>query len=233
MSPTALSERRGGAPDVTDDDVYSALSRVIDPELDEEIVGLGFVARAEVHERHVSVELRLPTYWCAPNFSWLMVSDAREAVLALAGVETVDVTLIDHHAGDEISAAVTGGRSFEQAFGADADASGLEDLRVLFRRKAFLVRQGRALRALDRGRLPEATLSELPDAPATHAYLEVRQELGLDCSPAAPVLSDPAGRPVRNVDAHLRRVRMVGVSLRSNGAMCRGLLKTRYGKVTG
>lgn len=233
MRSAALEERRGEAAAATEDEVRSALSRVIDPELDEDIVGLGFVARTEVREDHVTVQLRLPTYWCAPNFSWLMVSDARDAVLALRGVESVEVTLIDHHAGDEISAAVTGGRSFAQAFGADADASGLDDLRLLFRRKAFLARQGRALRALDRGRLPEATLSDLPASPATEAYLEVRGELGLDCSPAAAALTDPAGRPVRDIDAHLRRVRMVGVSLRTNGAMCRGLLQTRYGKVDG
>ena len=233
MRSAALAERRGGEAGATEDEVYATLSRVIDPELDEQIVGLGFVARVAIAGREVGVDLRLPTYWCAPNFSWLMVSDAREAVMALPGVDHVEVRLIDHHASEEISEAVTRGHSFEQAFGADADGSGLEDLRLLFRRKAFLMRQGRALRGLARERLSEATLGELPDAPTTDAYLEVRRELGLDCSPAAAALSDPVGRPVSNIDAHLRRVRMVSVSLRSNDSMCRGLLQTRYGKVSG
>ena len=230
MSTTALDERRrGGA--VEETDVYAALSAVIDPELDEDVVGLGFVAAVRVEGRAVSVELRLPTYWCAPNFSWLMASDAREAVLAMPGVEQVEVKLVDHHAGDVISAGVSAGRSFEEAFAAEADGD-LQALRTLFRRKAFLVRQGRALRTLPRDAVAGATLGDLPDLPHTHAYLEVRRELGLDCSPHATALTDAAGRAVRDVEAHLRRVRMVDVSLRSNGAMCRGLLQTRYGKVS-
>ena len=230
MRAAALEQpRRGAEPDA---DVYAALSRVIDPELDEGVVELGFVAGVRREGARVAVELRLPTYWCAPNFSWLMVADAREALLALPGIEQADVTLIDHHASDEISAGVNDGRSFEQSFADHADGE-LGDLRTLFRRKAFLVRQGRAVAQLTRDRLPEATLSDLPVTTVTAAYLAVRGELGLDCSPAAPALSDAAGRPVRDVEDHLRRVRMIGVSLEGNSAMCRGLLQTRYGKVTG
>ena len=228
MRAAALEQRRPGAGQ--DADVYAALSRVVDPELDQDVVELGFVAGVEREGARVSVELRLPTYWCAPNFSWLMVSDAREALLRVPGVDEAEVTLIDHHATTEISAGVNAGRSFEQSFPDHADGE-LGELRTLFRRKAFLVRQGRAVASLERERLPGATISDLPETPATDAYLEVRGELGLDCSPGAPALSDAAGRPVRDVEDHLRRVRMIGVSLEGNSAMCRGLLQTRYGKV--
>ena len=228
MRAAALEQRRPEA--AAHADVYAALSRVIDPELDQDVVELGFVAGVVREGTRVSVELRLPTYWCAPNFSWLMVSDAREALLELSGVKEAQVTLIDHHATTEISAGVNAELSFEQSFPDHADGE-LGDLRTLFRRKAFLVRQGRAVAPLGHERLAHATLSDLPETPATSAYLEVRGELGLDCSPDAPALSDAAGRPVRDIEDHLRRVRMIGVSLEGNSAMCRGLLQTRYGKV--
>lgn len=230
MRAAALDERRPGTG--RDAAVYAALSRVIDPELDQDVVELGFVAGVQRDGPRVAVQLRLPTYWCAPNFSWLMVSDAREALLEVPGVDRADVTLIDHHATDEISDGVNAGRSFEGAFPDHADGE-LGELRSLFRRKAFLARQARALRELPRERVAEATLAELPDTPAAAAYLAVRDELGLDCGPSAPAVSDAAGRRVRDVDDHLRRVRMVDVSLEGNGAMCRGLLQTRYGKVAG
>ena len=227
MRAAALEQRRPGRG--AHADVYAALSRVIDPELDQDVVELGFVAGVERDGARVSVKLRLPTYWCAPNFSWLMVSDAREALLGVPGIEAAEVTLIDHHATTEISAGVNSELSFEQSFPDHADGE-LCDLRTLFRRKAFLVRQGRAVAPLERERLSEATLSDLSATPATAAYLEVRGELGLDCSPSTPVLTDAAGRPVRDIEDHLRRVRMIGVSLEGNSAMCRGLLQTRYGK---
>jgi hypothetical protein len=45
------------------------LARVLDPELDESILDLGFVRSLELHSGHASVALRLPTSWCAVNFS--------------------------------------------------------------------------------------------------------------------------------------------------------------------
>ena len=58
-----------------------------DPELDEPITSLGFVASCAVSAAgDAQVRLRLPTYFCAPNFAYLMVADAYDAVAALPGV---------------------------------------------------------------------------------------------------------------------------------------------------
>ena len=48
--------------------VMAALDTVRDPELDEPVTSLGFVASCEVSDDGVAeVHLRLPTYFCAPN----------------------------------------------------------------------------------------------------------------------------------------------------------------------
>ena len=68
------------------EDVLTALSAVRDPELDEPITTLGFVASCTVSaDGQARVRLRLPTYFCAPNFAFLMVADAYDAVSAVDG----------------------------------------------------------------------------------------------------------------------------------------------------
>ncbi|PZG06260.1 iron-sulfur cluster assembly protein, partial [Nonomuraea aridisoli] len=84
--------------------LWDALATVRDPELDEPITDLGFVRAAEVRDGHASVRLRLPTYFCAPNFAYLMVADACDAVRGVPGVVSADVRLEDHFASDEINA---------------------------------------------------------------------------------------------------------------------------------
>ncbi|MGY1682359.1 iron-sulfur cluster assembly protein, partial [Geodermatophilus sp. SYSU D01176] len=68
-------------------EVRTALGTVVDPELDEPITDLGFVRSVAVEGATVRVHLRLPTSFCAPNFAYLMASDAQDAVAALPGVE--------------------------------------------------------------------------------------------------------------------------------------------------
>ena len=78
--------------------VLEALATVIDPELDEPITTLGFVGSCYVSDDgDVDVRLRLPTPQCAPNFAFLMASDAREAVRRVSGVGEVGVLLEDHY----------------------------------------------------------------------------------------------------------------------------------------
>ena len=63
--------------------VMSGLDSVRDPELNESITTLGFVSRCEVTgDGDVHVTLRLPTYFCAANFAYLMVADAHDVVAA-------------------------------------------------------------------------------------------------------------------------------------------------------
>lgn len=216
---------------MTRDDVRAALATVVDPELDSDLVELGFVAAIGVDGGRVDVRLRLPTYWCSPNFSWLMAADARAAVLALPGVREATITLVDHHAGEEISAGVNAGRTFAEVFGGSEDVE-LRGLRRAFRRKAFVLRQERLLRALGSAARAELTVGELGEGVEARAYLAARAELGLDCGPAAAAITDADGRPVTDLKAHLRRARMVRVSIETNAAMCRGLLATRYGEAT-
>jgi metal-sulfur cluster biosynthetic enzyme len=210
--------------------VLTAIAGVRDPELDQSIVELGFVRRIRVAGGEVRVELRLPTYWCSPNFSWLMADDVRGALLADPRVTEAEVVLVDHHAAGEISAGVSSGRTFADVFGPSPDGR-LTDLRDLFRRKALLARQERALRPLE-GDPSRLRIGDLPETDDVRAYLEAREGLGLDCSPEAPALTDAAGRPVAGarVGEHLRRARLMGVSIEGNAAFCRGLLATRYGE---
>src|SRR5215472_18667154 len=128
------------------DEVTAALAAVTDPELDRSLVELGFAGAALDGPGHVTVELRLPTFWCAPNFAYLMVQDAHDAVAGVPGVESVSVRLLDHFAGEEISAGVARGASFDDAFDGLGDGEGLDALRRLFHVKAFTARQEQLVR---------------------------------------------------------------------------------------
>lgn len=218
----------------TDADVLEALGAVRDPELDESVVELGFVAAVRAGADAVEVELRLPTYFCAPNFAWLMVADAREALAALPGVERIDVALVDHFTAGEINEGVAATRGFAGTFEGLADAE-LDELRTTFRRKAFIARQDRLARALlDEGRTPEdltrTRLKDLPPSPEADTYRSRRAELGLDVADDAPLLVDADGKPVEAESAvHWMRIgRTTRVSIEGNAHFCRGLLTTRY-----
>src|ERR1700747_1839474 len=81
--------------------VLEPLARVLDPELDESIVDLGFVRSVRLHSGHADVALQLPTSWCAVNFAYLMAEDVRRALLTVEGIDRVTVRLGDHCAADE------------------------------------------------------------------------------------------------------------------------------------
>ncbi len=174
-------------------DVDAALATVRDPELDEPVTELGFVKRVAIGADSVEVELRLPTFFCAPNFAWIMVADAERALARVPGVAGARVTLGDHFATDELRTTTT----FQDAFPGEADAE-LDDLRRLFARKAFLARQHAVVEAL--GRVPATIADVPPDDP----YLARRAELGLDMRPDAPFLVTAAGAPVADPDRHLK-----------------------------
>ena len=130
--------------------VWAALDTVLDPELDEPITDLDFVESCTVSEDGVAtVGLRLPTFFCAPNFSFLMVADAYDAVSAVPGVTRADVTLADHHAAAEINGGVAAQAGFVGSFGAPGEAvAELDELRLQFFRKAALAGQDRVARPL-------------------------------------------------------------------------------------
>jgi hypothetical protein len=176
----------------------------------------------------IRVELRLPTYFCAPNFAWLMVADARDAVAALPGAGRVTVVLLEHFVSSEINEGVAAVSSFDSRF--DADGS-LEELRTTFERKAHLAAQERLARQLAPScpDLVSVTMeSAMRLAPsAAQAVARRRSRLGIVSSYA---LCDQSGSPLTPDDlpGWLRFAQTVRVSIDGNAGFCQGLLKTRY-----
>lgn len=215
--------------------LLEALGEVRDPELDEPITALGFVASAEVSdEGEVEVHLRLPTYFCAPNFAYLMVADARDAVQDLPWVSHVDVQLADHFAAEEINEGVAAAAGFEGSFPAQATGE-LDELRTTFRRKAHLACLERACQKLIASgwhvdELAHVQLADLPDSPERASLVRRRAELGLSTEDTARLFTEDDGSPVEagQVAGRLRFAKAVRVSVDGNAAFCRGLLKTRY-----
>ncbi len=216
--------------------VRQALDSVRDPELDEPVTTLGFVASCEVVAGSAEVHLRLPTYFCAPNFAFLMVADAYDAVAAVPGVQRAVIVLDDHFAADAINHGVAARAGFAAAFGDQADGE-LDDLRRDFVRRAVLAGTDRVCRPLlaagaDPARLAALTLGEVPRNPDLDRLRARRRELGLPADDAAALLIDPAaGTPVRPDDArlHLGRARLSRVNIEANTGICRGMLAGRYG----
>ncbi|MCS5714613.1 iron-sulfur cluster assembly protein [Herbiconiux sp. CPCC 205716] len=221
---------------LTEHDVMRALDAVIDPELDEPITDLGFVRSVRFTDVGVEVHLRLPTSFCAPNFAYLMASDAKDALTALPEIGTVIVELDDHHDSGIINAGLASDAGYRGTFRHEAE-SDLEELRAVFQRKAHTAAMERALTALLRSRsdLLEAdvagvTLGDLPDDGAKEALLRRRETLGLDIRADSLVLVDDLGVPYPAASAALalRRARSTRISIDGNAHFCRGLLATRY-----
>ena len=216
----------------------AALATVYDPELDEPITTLGFVSSCVVSgDGDAYVRLRLPTTQCAPNFAFLMASDARIAVRRVPGVREVGVVLEGHYTGDEINAAIGRGGDFDDAFPGESEAS-LDALRELFQRKALVARQGRVCKQfLEQGDSHEQavarTNSELPAGIDAERCVELRTELGLSHGPDDPALvaGDGSAIPPSELHRWLRRAQLIGLSLEGNGGLCRALLQSRYGVI--
>jgi metal-sulfur cluster biosynthetic enzyme len=215
--------------------VWDALGTVMDPELDEPITDLGFVGSFEVHDGGaVAVRLRLPTFFCAPNFTWLMVADAHDAVTAVDGVASVCVTLLDHHDDDTITEGVAAGSSFQGAFAGQADDD-LEELRRQFIAKAVQGGQHRVAEPLvgggmDPDDLAGLTLGEVPPSRALDRLRQRREQLGLPADDASHLLLHPDGSRVLagQVPLHLRRARLQQVGIDTNAQYCSSLLQFRY-----
>ena len=214
---------------------YEALGSVLDPELDEPITTLGFVRSLNVSPGgDVEVHLRLPTAFCAPNFAYLMASDAKDVLGALEWTRYVSVELDDHHDSDIINAGLAAEAGYRGTFAHEAENS-LEELRDTFRRKAHTAAMERCLTALIRAghsldALGSVRLGELPDDDVTRALLRRRADLELPWDSDALVLVDHDGRPPADPELALRRARSTRISIDGNAHFCRGLLRTRYGE---
>jgi len=216
--------------------VLAALEAVRDPELDEPITTLGFVASCDLSDDGVAeVRLRLPTYFCAPNFAFLMVADAYDAVSAVDGVLRTVVTLEDHFASDQINGGVAAHAGFTQVFDGEA-VDELGQLRANFLRKAVLAGTDRVCRPLlTTGAAAEdlagMVLGEVPASADLDRLRSRRADLGLPAGDDAPLLIDPATGVAIGVEAlplHLRRARITRVSIEANAVTCRDLFAQRY-----
>ncbi|MEV0286984.1 MULTISPECIES: iron-sulfur cluster assembly protein [unclassified Kribbella] len=217
--------------------VLTALDAVRDPELDEPITTLGFVSSCVVSAAgDVVVRLRLPTYFCAPNFAFLMVADAYDVVSALPEVRSADVALEDHFAAPAINAGVAARAGFVASFEGEA-VEELDELRRTFVAKAVLAGTDQVCRpllaaGLDPAALATMTLGDLPPSAQLDRLCRRRAELGLRTDPAAPLLVDPGtGDPVTGaaVSLHLGKARITRVGIEANTGICRGMLRHRYG----
>jgi metal-sulfur cluster biosynthetic enzyme len=216
--------------------LLAALETVRDPELDEPITSLGFVSSCAVSpDGDVEVRLRLPTYFCAPNFAYLMVADAYDVVSALPGVRSALVVLEDHFASDAINGGVAAQAGFVRSFDGEAVAE-LDQLRADFLRKAVMAGTDQVCRPLlaagqDPAALLAMTLGEVPPSRALTRLRERRAELGLPAGDGAPLLIDPVTGALVDpgaVPLHLRRAQVTRVSIEANAGICRGMLRVRY-----
>ena len=258
------SEKQPSTPDSARDQVWQTIRAVTDPELDESIADLGFIQSLVITASppdacapncsDVHITFRLPTYWCAANFAFIMAEDLRERVAQLPWVDEVRVELADHFTAGEINHGLAAGKSFSESF-PDEGGGDLKDLRLLFRLKAFQRRQYGLLRYLlaISGDTPEArakilamTITRLRDYPLHDdegvklriAYLEIRPEFlrpPLPSSSVSDAASDslafilPNGKPIdpAGLDAHLRELRRTTTNIEFNAALCSSLLKSR------
>src|SRR6266700_4465073 len=166
-----------------------ALATVRDPELDEPITALGFVTSCTVSaDGDARVRLRLPTYFCAPNFAFLMVADTYDAVSAVPAVRSTEVILEDHFASDAINGGVAAQAGFVRSFDGEA-VSELHALRADFLRKAVMAGTDQVCRPLlaagkDPAALLAMTLGEVPPSRALDRLRSRRSELGLPAGDA-------------------------------------------------
>ena len=221
-------------------DVRRALDRVTDPELDEPVTDLRFIDRLTVDDDGgVAIGFRLPTYWCAANFAFLMADDMRREVGALPWVRQVQVTLGEHMYADKINHGLAHGLSFQDTFGNEASAE-LHELRQTFLVKAFQRRQEALLRTLLKQNLAPASLvaMKLQDLKALpldqegkairKRYLDRRHVCAKPEEPLAFV--DTAGQPIGagSLPAYLQALGRITINAEFNGALCRGLLAARF-----
>ncbi|WP_116599749.1 iron-sulfur cluster assembly protein [Primorskyibacter marinus] len=228
-------------------DVWNRLDAVTDPELDEPITDMGFVERVEVTDaKMVRVEFRLPTYWCSPNFAFLMAFGIRQEVMSLPWVVEATVQLNDHCFNDQVNAGVNSGRSYHDIFAENCEGADLDEVVMKFLAKAFdrrqetvlLGLQGLGLAPADIVSMTLGTLRQIPfrgeeELRQLPRYLELLASQGLAQNSGDLAFPTWGGDPLKpgNLSDHLARLRSTRINMEFNGALCRGLAKTRYKEV--
>ncbi len=231
-----------------------ALSSVTDPELDEPITDLGFVRNVSIEDGIVTVDIITSTFWCPPNFIYMMLEDAREAISRVWGVRAVKVHLEGHHDAGKINDAINAGKTFAECYGHEAEG-GTAELHRIFREKALRSRlHSMATVMAKHGVTPDdlrvLKLDDLEVEGSTFCLRSVGRTIELvdprDTAPISRYLSfldglgfrdgplviwDLKGNPpaAGELDSLLTRSRSVRFNLSLNAELCRALLEARIG----
>ena len=191
----------------------------------------------------VSMSFRLPTYWCAANFAFLMAEDMRDAVAALPWVTRVTVTLGEHMYSETINRGHGGETLLPDGFRVPKPTTISPRCAAPSWSRPFSV--GRSCWAIICSRpvmRPKAwrslTIAELrvctEYAPKVRLlvqrYLDRARSVVGVADEGSPAFVDEHGEPVppQAFRAHLRALRRVAVNVEFNGALCRGLLAARF-----
>jgi metal-sulfur cluster biosynthetic enzyme len=229
-------------------ELWRRLEGVNDPELDEPVTEMGFIERAQIAaDGHVDIDFRLPTYWCSPNFAFLMLDDIRTALESLSWSPSRRITLHDHMFAEEVNQGVSEGKTFAEIFGSLAEDTDLASLRETFKQKAFKRRQESVILEFKRMGLPDAeivamTMDTFDTLPANSdeavkgraRYREALQERWqgrLQSHDAMIVCWDGKRIKAETLALHLADLRSVRINMEFNGTLCRGLKQTRYKEV--
>ncbi len=237
------------------ENVLRALSTVTDPELDEPITDLGFVKELTVSDDgQVSLDLVTSTFWCSPNFVYMMLEEARDVVSKLAGIHEVRVHLDGHHDSDRINEAINSGKSFSDCYGAEANGN-LAELNRMIRTRALRSRLHSMATTLSKhGFSPEqlldlsqkdvtsdgdsvvvtsagvtVSISDSEDVRRVSRYLRFRERIKPRDGPL--VVWDLDGNPPKRdgFGSALKEARLAGANFSLNAELCRALLEARIG----
>ncbi|MBP1680846.1 MAG: hypothetical protein H6Q35_1185 [Proteobacteria bacterium] len=77
---------------ITENDVYNAISTVIDPEVGFDIVSLGLIYGVKIEEGNVHVTMTLSTKGCPLHE--LIQQWTKDAVLKIEGVQNCDIEIV-------------------------------------------------------------------------------------------------------------------------------------------
>ncbi|MEQ1715436.1 MAG: iron-sulfur cluster assembly protein [Hyphomicrobium sp.] len=230
-------------------EIWQALATVVDPELDEPVTDMGFISRIDVDASDcVHVDFRLPTYWCAANFAFLMASDMRDVVLDLPWVKGTTIVLGEHMYTEKINKGIAEGLSFEETFGDEANGN-LDEVRRTFLVKAYQRRQEALIRHLAAqgmsadvicamtisdlaatspgGKVSDEASGELSKLVAR--YMDRREVIGpFTGQSLAFVSAEDQSLTPPGLTTYLAGLRRIRANAEFNGALCRGLLAVRF-----
>ena len=230
-------------------DVWARLDLVMDPELDEPVTDMGFIEGVSItgpttgqNISTVEIIFRLPTYWCSPNFAFLMAEGIKREVEILPWVGQAIVRLQDHMAADEMNAVINAGGAFSEVFAELQPDEDLAALREKFDRKAFQRRQEVVLKALiAQGYMPqelsEMTLADFemvrfeePEQDRQRSrYATLLTSKGIAVLAGDLALPTYDGHPIGpDFQTYMGLLRSVRINMEFSGSLCRGLKRSRY-----